>query len=412
MKKVIGMLAVLAFGSSMASAELLKNLKYDGSLEVNSVTGQKSLTPGKSDFSNINSRLMLGLNFDLNEDLNAQVTAVKSDYRYYGTNSQTVNDLENNITFAEAYVNMKNVLWINHKVGRQFYGKAGDIVIYYGPSYQNTGAIANYTVSSLDGWYGEWNKDKWMVTGLAGKVSENSLISPLDKNLYGVTGSYAFSEIVKPAVYIYQSDDRSLGKHDTLDVIGVKAEGKYEGVGYKAEYAMDAGKNKNTMVKYTGSALKVNADYGLDLKAAGKFNFMGEFAMGSGDKASATKNEGFTAISGNYLPGMIYGAYGVGATNGLNNLTTFNVGANYTPKQVEKLTVCAKFFNFAYTEKTATTATPAGATAIGNELDLGATWKHSENVSIKASYAMFSPNKKFMDHSAETLMGLNLNLKF
>lgn len=402
------MLAVVAFASSMASAQLLKNFKYTGNLDVNATSGDHSIVATKASFSNINSRLMLGMNFDLNDDVNAQVTAIKSDYRYYGTDSQNVDALTANIKFAEAYINLKNVLGINHKVGKQFYGKPGDIVIYYGPSYQNLDtAIANFTVSSLDGWYGEWAKNKWTVTGLAAKVTENSLVAATDKNLYGVTGSYALSDIVKPAVYFYESNDgANVTLHNTLDVVGVKADGKYQGVGYGVEYAMNFGKNKVTTKSYKGSALKANANYSLDAKTAGKFDFTGEFAMGTGNKAttSATKNEEFTAISSNYLPGMIFGPY---YKCGLGNLTTFNVGAKFMPKQIEKLSIAGTFYNFGYTQKVGLVST------IGTELDFAATWKHSENVSLKAYYASFSADSKYSTKTnAETLMGLNLGVKF
>ena len=179
MKKVIGMFAVLAFAGNMASAELLKNVKYNGSLDVKNVTGQKSVVAAKSDFSNTTTRAMLGVNFDLNEDINAQVTAVKTDYRKYGSdNGQTIDNITANVTFAEAYVGLKNVLYLNHKFGRQFYGNAGDIVIYYGPTFAGNNNVANYSVSALDGWYGDWAKGKWAVTGLMAKVNELSANTP------------------------------------------------------------------------------------------------------------------------------------------------------------------------------------------------------------------------------------------
>ncbi len=415
MKKVIGIVALLVFAGNIASAELLKNVKYNGSMEIKNVTGQKSVVAGKADFSNTNTRAMLGVNFDLSDEINAQVTAIKSDYRYYGDDStgQNVDALTANIRFAEAYVSLKNVLGLNHKFGKQFYGKAGDMVIYYGPSFGGNNAVANFNVSAIDGWYADWNQGKWTVTGLAGKVDELSTTNPQDINLYGVTGKYDYSEIVKASAYGYQKDSRNdtvgtMYQHDTLNVFGVKAEGKFMGVGYGAEYAMNNGKNKQAGTKYTGSALKANADYALDLNAIGKFEFMGEFAMGSGDKTSASKDEEFQAINQNYQPGMIFGTYGVGQTmNGIGNLTTMNVGAKYMPKQIEKLSFGAKFFTFAPTEE------PTTYDTYGSELDLCANWKHSENIGLKASYAMFMPEKNFAGKdTTETLMGLDLTLKF
>lgn len=416
MKKVIGILALLALTGNIASAELFKNMKWTGGAEIKNVTGQKSVVAGKADWSNTFSRFTLGANFDLNDDINAQVTAVKGDFRKYGdaAGSQSVDNITANVLFTEAYVNLKNVLYLNHKFGRQYYGNAGDMVIYYGPTFGANNGVANFSVSAIDGWYGEWMKGKWTVTGLAGKVSENSTTNPADVNLYGVTGKYDYSEEVKGSAYFYQKDDRNDGalyRHDTLNVAGVKAEGKFEGIGYGVEYAMNMGKDKQvaTPVDYKGTALKVNLDYALDAKEFGKFHLMGEYGMGSGDEAGSTDENGeFQAISQNYQPGMIFGTYGVGQTmNGIGNLTVMNVGLKYMPKQIEKLSLGAKFFTFAPTEE------PTTYDAYGSELDLCANWKHSENVGLKASYAMFMPEEDFAGKdTTETLLGFDVVLKF
>lgn len=420
MKKVIGILALLALTGNIASAELLKNMKWTGGAEIKNATGQKSVVAAKSDWSNTFSRFTLGANFDLNEDINAQVTAVKGDFRKYGdaAGSQSVDNITANVLFTEAYVSLKNVLWLNHKFGRQYYGKAGDMVIYYGPTFGANNGVANFAVSALDGWYGEWMKNKWTVTGLAAKVDENSTTNPQDINLYGVTGKYDYSEEVKASAYFYQADSRDdtvapAYQHNTLDVAGAKVEGKFEGIGYGVEYAMNMGKNEQVAVgasaiDYTGTALKVNLDYALDAKEFGKFEFMGEYGVGSGDETSADEDEEFYGINSNYQPGMIFGTYGVGQTmNGIGNLTTMNVGLKYMPKQIEKLSIGAKFFTFAPTEE------PTTYDAYGTELDLCANWKHSENVSLKASYAMFMPEEDFAGKdTTETLMGFDVVLKF
>lgn len=437
MKKVIGILALLALTGNIASAELLKNMKWTGGAEIKNATGQKSVAVTKADWSNTFSRFTLGANFDLNEDINAQVTAVKSDYRKYGSdNGQTVDGITANVLFTEAYVNLKNVLYINHKIGRQYYGKAGDMVIYYGPAFGANNGVANFSVSAIDGWYGEWMKNKWTVTGLAAKVAENSATNPADVNLYGVTGKYDHSEEVKGSAYFYQKDNRDDGalyRHDILQVAGAKAEGKFEGIGYGVEYAMNMGKDKqhagtvgDPVVDYKGTALKVNLDYGVDAKEFGKFEFMGEYAMGSGDElnsangADADKSEQgeFQAISPNYQPGMIFGTYGVGQTmNGIGNLTVMKAGVKYMPKQMEKLSVGAKYFIFNPTEKVPGVN---GYDTYGNELDLCAHWKHSENVGLKLSYAMFMPEKDYVvnykgagaSDATETLLGFDVMLKF
>src|SRR3989339_266687 len=194
MKKVIGILAVVAFAANMASAELLKNAKYTGSIEVKSVTVNNY--PGFDADNLVNNhsetmpRVMLGVNFDLNDEINAQITAVKCDNQY---------------------------------------GNTGDMVIYFGPS-SNLGS--SYSVSALDAWFGEWKKDKWSATALIGKWQENSVVNMRDKDVYGVTAAYDFSEMMKPSLYVYQLDDRiaSLTAAKT-NVAGVKVTGKWQDLG-------------------------------------------------------------------------------------------------------------------------------------------------------------------------------------
>ena len=66
-----------------------------------------------------------------------------------------------------------------------------------------------------------------------------------------------------------------------------------------------------------------------------------------------------------------------------------------------------KFLNFAYTEKVGTIEN------IGTELDFAATRTHSDNVSLRASYAMFTPDNDFSaTDDAKTLLGLDAVIKF
>ncbi|HCE98374.1 MAG: hypothetical protein A2X34_01990 [Elusimicrobia bacterium GWC2_51_8] len=437
MNKVIGMLAVVAFASSMASAELLKNFKADGSVEAVGVVVQNRADFDKKaadKFGDVKNRVIVNATFDLNEDVNAVVTAVKCD-RSYGQPSQTVaGGTADSFTFEQAYLNLKNVIGLNHKVGRQFYGNDGDIVLYYGPANWYTRGLG---VSTLDAWTATWNKNKLTVNGLTAKVSETAApaigtVGALndDKDLYGLTASYDYSDVVKPAAYFYQYRDNTVAsKPNNLEVFGLKANGKYSGLEYGLEYAMNMGTNQNltptTNMDYKGSALKVNAAYG-GLEMAGKLGFTGEFAMGSGDKKTTDKTDkSFQDIAANYRPGLIAG--GIGVNNGavvltvtdLNDLTTWNLGANWTPSMAEKLNIEAKYYSYSPTE-TKVDGVKLGYTTYGTEFDLCANWKHSESVGLKAYYATLAFNKKFVEtmngvgakKDAVSLLGIAMNVKF
>jgi len=425
MKKVIGILALLAMTGNIASAELLKNFKYNGSLEAQGFVTNNATDFDKDagdKFGEVNHRVMVNTTFDLNSDVSANVTMTKSN-RQAGDPAEKVNTLIDQVQFEEAYLNLKGVFGVDHKIGRQYYGNDGDIVIYYGPANWYTRGLSAFNVA-LDGWYADWKKDKWTATAMMAKADEDTTAGTItnvtpdannDIDVYGVTLAYDHSEIVKPSAYYYQSKDYTAAKIDDTQVLGVKAMGKYMGVEYGAEYAMNMGMNRNltstTNKEYKGSAMKFNAAYGLDLM--GKLTLMGEYAMGTGDKNTTdSSDKSFQAINANYRPGLIASGGGVNAggfrPTGLNNLTTWNIGAKWNPSKVEKLELCAKYFDYSYTEK-------VGAVEhVGTEADFVATWNHSENLAFKAALAMFMPDEYKIGTKDDTvpMAGMYMNVKF
>lgn len=419
MKKVIGMLALVALVGNIANAELLKNFKYNGSLEGQGfvVNNAKDLDKDASDkFGEVNHRVMIGASFDLNEDVDAVVSAVKCN-RQMGDAPEKVNTLIDQFQFEQAYINLKGVFGLDHKIGRQYYGNDGDIVIYYGPANWYTRGLNTFAVA-LDGWSSSYKPmDKLTVSALMAKNTEGNTTTNDDIDVYGLTASYDYSDIVKPSAYYYEAKDyNTAAKVNNLQVIGVKANGEYMGVKYGAEYAMNMGMNRNltstTNKDYKGSAMKVNVGYDYDFM--GKWNFMGEYAMGTGDKNAAdSSDKSFQDINANYRPGLIMGGIGVGAgptaVNSLNNLTTWNLGAVWAPEKIAKLNLGLKYYDFSNTEKVGT------VDHIGSEADLVATWTHSQNVSMNLGLAMFMPDDYVVtagnDDSAK-LASLYMNVKF
>jgi len=420
MKKVLAITAVLALLTSVASAELLKNFKYDGSLEVLSITADNAITFDKDKapndkYSETVSRVCIGATFDLNDNASAKVTVAKAGRKYDSGLFQTAaGGTIDSFVFFESYLALDDVLGMNHKIGKQFYGNPGDIVIYYGPS---GWFVRGLGASSIEGWTGVWKKDKLAIGAMAGKVVEGNTNAMTDTDLYGFTVSYDLFDYLNPAMYYYQSDDRSTAAlQDKLIVMGLKAAGKYMDLSYSAEYAMNGGSDHNltatTDMNYKGTAMKIDADYVLDVNKIGKFVFMGQYAMGSGDKTAGNKDDKtFYAINPNFKPGIILGGIGTGAIttiSSLGNLTVTTLGANFTPnKWDKKLNLDAKMYTLKYTE-----ATNDG---IGSEIDFVATWNHSDNVSLKAAYAMFSPDKDIAIASKKdtvTLMNFYVNVKF
>ena len=420
MKKVIGMLALIALVGNIANAELLKNFKYDGKITINAATTNNELdanSDAKDNTSGVDPRVELNAGFDLTQDVGAVVSAVKCT-RQYGDGSETVAaGTADGFAMEQAYLDLKGVLGFDHKVGRQYYGNEGDLIVYYGPRnmpYAFGGVSNGLGVTGLDGYTGWYNTGKWSIHGLLGKVTNAAAVQPdTDTNLSGVGAKYDLMEQVKLAAYVYEQKTNVAASADlTLDVVGVKANGNFKGFDYSAELAKNYGR-KAVGVTYTGTGFKANLAYnGLEL--AGKLHLMGEFVMGSGDKTSASKDEGFTAIVSDYRPGIVFG--GVSGMTGINNLTAFNVGANWMPTAAEKLTVGAKAYMFGTTETVG--AAPNDYDAYGNEFDVTANWQHNENVGLLAYYGAFMVDSDYSDavlggkDDMISTLGLALNVKF
>ncbi|HAN04946.1 MAG TPA: hypothetical protein DCQ25_06835 [Elusimicrobia bacterium] len=417
------MLALVALVGNIANAELLKNFKYDGKIEVNAYNQNNAdFNKDLNDKSGaVDTRLMLNAGFDLNEDVDAVVTAVKNNRKYgqaaetaTSDNVATTTGILDVVTFEQAYLNLKGVLGLDHKLGRQFYGEAGDMVVYYGPQmWPYTSPMA---VTAIDGWTG-WHK----LTGLGRDWDMHAIIAKevrgngnTDINLSGFNAKTSVADVNLNG-YVYQKNDNntSAGNNDYLTLVGIRA--KYEIPQVKnlvvaAEYDMNMGKNTNAADKHEGFAYKLNADYSMDL--AGKLAFSGEYVHQTGDDDAAdSKDEAYQDINSDYRPGIIMGGgFATGAAFGANDgVTTYNLGAMWTPAKMEKLTLAAKYYNFSADNKN----TFAGDEHVGNELDLCAKWQHSENVAVKGYYAMFMPEKdNFANDDSQTMMGAAFMVKF
>lgn len=162
--------AALALSASAASAQLLKNFKYDGSVDVNAYTLNnrdfKTYLDDNKSFAD--TRLLLNVSFDLGENARAVVSAAKSD-RQYGQAAQAVNGAKSVLAgtyFEQAYADLHNALGLGleHKIGRQYYGEPGDIVLYFGPEqWPYPSPLAD---SALDGWTAWYRRGGWTVNTL------------------------------------------------------------------------------------------------------------------------------------------------------------------------------------------------------------------------------------------------------
>src|SRR5947209_538768 len=96
MKKLLGAALSLAllFPSGPASAELLKNLKIDGSLDVRATSGDNltDLSSTSSDhIGNVQTRTMLNAHWDLLDDVHSNVTLRKNDRTWASSGGNPIN---------------------------------------------------------------------------------------------------------------------------------------------------------------------------------------------------------------------------------------------------------------------------------------------------------------------------------
>ena len=448
MKKLLGTtLALAMFVPAGANAELLKNFKVSGNLDIQTTsarnikdfvtrpTGAASSPASAANNDRIgdaNTRVIVKMDWDILDDVHSRVTLVKGAWnngaRLYGSGSQHLNTIQSETFVEEANVKIDKVMGLlDVTAGRQFYGEEGDLVIYFGPR-DNFGL----RVDALDIFRADWNGEHMTVTGIAGKQSDTNGIGGFgtETDLRGVTVSCKMHEMVKPSLYVYNRVQHAVGglgsngtvltggKNSNLWVAGVKAKFATGGLTASAEFAKNFGEDRSLAnnTQFKGYALQLKAGYKLDLSNVGMVNPWGEWGMGSGDSNfDYAGNNNFQAINSDYRPGGIYGRFDTGsasvlgnavggfngASNGLSNRVIWGLGVKATPSALNKLTVGAAFYNYAFHRVAPSTVggvlTTKTSRNIGTEVNVTAEWKHSENVSLKATAGSFRPGAYVAD---------------
>lgn len=417
MKKLLGMALALAISSSAiaANAEIFKNLKTKGEISVLGVMDQNVTdlnTNAADDFRHTRSMLSYGVMFDLLDDLHANITLMKYN-RYYGQAAENLNTVQSNILVQEANVQLDKIAeHFNMKIGRQFYGEAQDMVIFYGGS---DPIRENYTASALDGVRIDLaDSEKHNAHVLWAKTNEPGPTATDDgTSLLGIRDDYKLMEDLTVGGYIYnrRTGNTNYGQNgDNLYVFGLKANGRVNNLGYSAEIAANSGKGTAAAVEspsYKGYAFNAKVNYKIESDFGG-FNPRVMFAYGSGDNqglnSNGSKNTTFQPISSDFRPGLIFGNSDLpgaqfGNTLGLSgtyynqgsvaNLTVMNLGVDYAPKFSEKLTFLLDFYTFKINQDT--TGLVGNDKTIGSELDLTANYKFAENVTLGLAAGHFMP---------------------
>jgi hypothetical protein len=473
MKKLLGStLALAMFLPAGANAELLKNLKVSGQLDIqadaaNNVTdfqtrvANPTVNSANDRIGSVNTRLIVKADWDLLDDVHSRVTLVKGannqagGARAYGSGAQNLDAWQTQTFVQEASVKIDKLFGaVDTTMGRQFYGEPGDLIVYFGPK-DNYGL----SVTALDAFRADWNGEHIGITGLGGKLAGGSIGSaPADTDLTGVVAALKGYDMHAESIYLYNKVTHSAnqqgalnGLSDNLWVLGAKTKLTAGGLTVKAEVAKNFGQNRTTAgaiqaapaanplnsSNYNGWGLLANAAYKADINNVGSITPWGEFAYGTGRKRSAAvsnSNEDFQMIASDYRPGGIYGRFdtflgntlpgNTGGANvaGLTNKTIYGLGVKANPAAVAKLTVGAQWYHYAWTRtslQTAQTANGQNSRNIGSEVDVTAEWKHSENVGLKLTLGTFQPGAWVSDikgpnatSNPATLAALDTNIRF
>ena len=210
---------------AVANAELLKNLKVGGQLDVqttaarnvldfatrpNTVAGNTPLAANNDRIGHAMTRVMLKMDWDLLDDVHSRVTLVKGaaattaagQARDYGQNAEDLNTIQTNTLLQEAFVKVVKLFgFADFTLGRQFYGEPGDLSSL-GPR--------ETTADRERGRHGrfDWNGEMVIVTGQDGKSpngagdrparprgllqqNENVKVPPTSKSGHSATAAWA-----------------------------------------------------------------------------------------------------------------------------------------------------------------------------------------------------------------------------
>lgn len=365
MKKLLGTtLAVALLVPGPASAEILKNLKVSGSLDIQTTAsrnahdfttrgdtvGAAAIT-GQDRIGSVVTRLMADLKWDLLDDVHSVVTLRKNDRAWGGTGNlgtaqgaaggQSVNGVAATGVLGNVYLDRANVTidklfsHVDTTLGRQFYGDAGDLVFYMGPK-DHYGLY----VTAIDAARFDMANDWMAFSGLAGKTAQSGSLAPggggaADTNVRGFdilwkslpmkAHTYVWNRVIQGAgqlgvAPVNAGAAGASGMNDNLWVYGLKLRGEAMGGWLGLDLAANSGEMRNPATatactvrgcesnssNYMGKAFLFDAGYNAELGSLGALAPWVNFGYGSGRSSDMeARNEGFQAIASDYRPGIM-----------------------------------------------------------------------------------------------------------
>lgn len=375
----------LVFAGNPASAEILKNFRMGGQVDIQTTSAynvtdfvtspRTQALPAADGFNDrlgdAQTRVLIWLDWDLLDDVHSRATFRKNDRTWGNGGGQVINhpnaqansqpvgatggaDILGNIFLDEAWLKIdKLVGQFDLTLGRQFYGDPGDAVIYFGPSDK---AWYGLPVASLDAARVDWLPAEWLaVTGLVAKHDGSAVgaVGQVDTDIRGLHMRMNFAEWVAMQLYGYNRlihrSDQALGLppstanagslNDNLYLVGYRLKLAGWGFWFKGEYDQNFGEQRVTetanlagSAHYLGWMALGDVGWKGESDNAGMLSIWGQAAVASGRmRTRSNLNDGFQAINGDYRPGTIWGRFmPTTAFNGLGSALV-NIDANNSP---------------------------------------------------------------------------------
>lgn len=386
MKKILGTtLAAALLIPGPANAEILKNLKVNGQLDIQSTSARNAndfttrgdtlgaaATTGQDRIGTVATRLLVDATWDLLDDVHSIVTLKKNDRAWGTTGNSGQGQTGNQNLVGGGATGVANTVWVDRAavtidklfgsvdttLGRQYYGDQGDLIFYAGP--KDTFGLF---VTAIDAARFEWANDMMALSGLAGKTAGTAIATnpTTDTNVRGLdvlwknmplkVHTFLWNRVTQGGGQIGVAPVNSgaagaSGLNDNLWVYGLKLRGEAAGGWLNADIAMNSGEMRNPATaaacttagceanssNYIGKALLLDAGYNAELSGVGALTPWVNMGYGSGRSSNLeARNEGFQSIASDYRPGIVNrrfaGAAGIGALN-LGAGTGTGIGTN------------------------------------------------------------------------------------
>lgn len=414
MKKVMALAAIALMVSASANALVgLEGLSWDGSLEVSGFSAKNEAD--SNDTANdrrggANTRVRVGVNADVTEDVKGRLEFTRTG-RQYGTGATTIAGEEGLINVQNAYVDVEKLWGFNARLGRQYVGNPGDLVWRVGPFEDDA-----MSVNAIDGLLVGRSWDFIGFDAFTGKSSEDETsVADTDANDgpgdVNVNAVHAWLPTILPGGKIWLGwingadlNTSSSADDNRLNIARLGANGGVleNLLTYRAEYLKNFGQNRvtGTKVKYEGSALDLGLGVNVPENSVGTLGVAADYTWTSGDDSKGNDDDkSFRDLSAVGLQasdryyGEIFGksnaftggtplGQGLDLGGQSDGYQIIHLGVTLKPAFATKSWWRLDYFNYGADKNK----------DYGDEWDLTAGYKHTDNVGFEAGYARFNPD--------------------